>query len=235
MNPLEQLTIEQKQIYYAELAKLITESRANLFAKVIEQRTKQMTIVIENIYQSHNASAVLRTADCVGLQDIYVIENDNKYEVNPDVALGSSKWLDLHRYNKEANNTKQCLESLKADGYKIVATLPAEKNVWLDDIDVNDKLAVVFGNELKGLSDIAIEQADIYMKIPMYGFTESFNISVSAAITMYQLTDRLRKSNVKWQLTEGEKIDTLIKWAKQTIKYPDKVEQEMLTRMGLLQ
>ncbi|MDR0789345.1 MAG: RNA methyltransferase [Bacteroidales bacterium] len=235
MNTLEQLTTSQKHIYYAELAKLCTENRTNLFAKVIEQRTKQMTIVIENIYQSHNASAVLRTADCVGLQDVYVIENDNKYEVNPDVALGSSKWIDLHRYNKEANNTKQCLDKLKADGYKIVATLPSEKNVWLDDIDIHDKLAVVFGNELKGLSDIAIEEADIYMKIPMYGFTESFNISVSAAITMYQLTDRLRKSDVKWQMTEDEKINTLIKWAKQTIKYPDKVEQEILARIGITQ
>ncbi|MDR1726101.1 MAG: RNA methyltransferase [Bacteroidales bacterium] len=234
MKTFKNLTSYQKKIYYNELSKLCTENRTKLFDKIIEQRTRHITLVIENIYQSQNASAVLRTADCLGLQDVHVIENDNKYEINPDVALGSSKWIDLYRYNKEANNTKQCLQSLKSKGYKIVATLPNSNNVMLDDIDVSHKLAVVFGNELKGLSDIAIEEADIFMKIPMYGFTESFNISVSAAITMYQLTDRLRKSSVKWQINEEDKIDTLIKWVKHSIKYSDKVEQEILNRLGFL-
>ncbi|MDR1848367.1 MAG: RNA methyltransferase [Bacteroidales bacterium] len=234
MNILEQLNIEQKRIYYTELTKLCTENRIHLFEKIIEQRTKHQTIVIENIYQSHNASAVLRTADCLGIQDIHVIENNNQYEINPDVALGSSKWIDLYRYNREANNTKQCLSTLKGKGYKIVATLPSEKNVMLEDININEKLAVVFGNELKGLSDIAIGEADIYMKIPMYGFTESFNISVSAAITMYSLSNRLRKSNVDWQLSDEEKLDTLIKWVKHTIKYNDKVEKEILLRLGFI-
>jgi tRNA (guanosine-2'-O-)-methyltransferase len=232
MKRLEQLTTEQKQIYYSELVKLCTENRIRLFETIVEQRTKHLTIVVENIYQSHNASAVLRTADCLGLQDVHVIENDNKYEVNPDVALGSSKWIDLYRYNRETNNTKQCFQKLKNNGYKIVATLPSERNIMLDQLNINDKLAVVFGNELKGLSDVAIAEADVFMKIPMYGFTESFNISVSAAITMHSLNERLRKSNVLWQLSKDEKLDTLIKWTKRTIKYSDSVEIELLERLN---
>ncbi|MDR1006490.1 MAG: RNA methyltransferase [Bacteroidales bacterium] len=232
MNALSQLTIEQKKVYYGELAKLCTENRISLFENIVKQRTKHLTIVLENIYQPHNASAVLRTADCLGLNSVHVIENSNKYEINPDVALGSSKWIDIIRHNKADENTKQCLQSLKDDGYTIVATLPSEKNVMLDEININQKLAVVFGTELKGLSDVAISEADVYMKIPMYGFTESFNISVSAAITMYSLGSRLRRSDVRWQMSEEEQLDTLIKWVKHTIRYNDRVEKEILHRLG---
>ena len=231
MNIEDILDYRQKQRYYSELCTMISPERVALFEKVVEERTDMQCVVLENIYQSQNASAVLRTCDCLGLQQVHIIENDNLYRINPDVALGSSRWLDLHRYNRKADNTSDCLASLKAKGYMIVATLPHEKNVFLNDLDVTRKLAVVFGNELNGLSEAAIEAADIYMKIPMYGFTESFNISVSAAITMQNLGTRLRESGADYRLSPQRKLDTLIKWAKRSIKRSDLVEKELMKRL----
>ena len=231
MNYIDKLTFEQKQSYYAALCEMISPERVSLFEKVINERTDMQCVVVENIYQSQNASAVLRTCDCVGVQQVHVIENNNAYQINPDVALGSSQWIDLHRYNRKENNTLDCINKLKLQGYKIVATLPHEKDVFLPQLDVSEKMAVVFGNEVEGLSEEVVANADVYMKIPMFGFTESFNISVSAAITMYNLMERLRASGVDYRLSEDRRIETLIKWAKRTIRRSDMIEKELMKRM----
>ena len=163
------------------LQEFITENRLATFEKVLDNRTRYITVSLEDIYQSQNASAVLRTSDCFGIQDIHVIENKNKYNINPDVALGSSQWLNITKYNQEENNTLQAIQKLKEKGYRIVATTPHTDDVDLDSFDLTKgKIALFFGTELKGLSDLMIENADEYLKIPMYGFTESYNISVSA-------------------------------------------------------
>lgn len=225
------LTLEQKQKYYEALCEMIQPERVALFERIIENRTDSLCVVLEDIYQPQNASAVLRTCECLGLQEVHVIENNNEYRINPDVALGSSKWIDIRRYNRKENNTVDCLSALKARGYRIVATLPAEKDVSLPEVSVDAPLAVVFGNELEGLSQTTKEMADICMKIPMYGFTESFNISVSAAISMYSLTEKLRNSGKALNLSPERRLDTLIKWAKHSIRHSDAVERELHKRL----
>ena len=188
--------IESKKQLRDFLFGFISENKKSLFETIIKNRTRHITVVLEDIYQPHNASAVLRSADLFGVQDIHIIENRNQYEVNPDVALGSSKWLTLNKYNNQEQNTVACFENLRKNGYRIVATTPHKEDVMLDELPLNQKTAVVFGTELEGLSDIALENADAFVKIPMYGFTESFNISVSAALTLFNLTERLRKSDI---------------------------------------
>lgn len=225
------LTFEQKQEYYGALCEMLMPERVALFEQVIENRTDRLCVVLEDIYQPQNASAVLRTCECLGVQQVHVIENNNEYRVNPDVALGSSKWIDLRRYNQKPNNTADCLSALKEQGYRIAATLPAEKDVSLPELNVDEPLAVVFGNELEGLSQTAKSMADICMKIPMYGFTESFNISVSAAICMYTLTEKLRHNGNNISLSPERRLDTLIKWAKHSIRRSDSVERELLNRL----
>jgi tRNA (guanosine-2'-O-)-methyltransferase len=206
----------------------ISENKRNLFEKIIEYRTRYITVVMEDIFQPHNASAVLRTCDCFGVQDVHIIENQNKYEVNPDVALGASKWLTLLKYNSEKNNTLLAIQNLKKQGYRIVATTPHQNDQLLDDLILDRKFALVFGTELNGLSGVAIEHADEFVKIPMVGFTESFNISVSAAIFLHTLTEKLRKTNFKWQLTEEEKTAIKLEWVKNTLKRSDLLEQKFL-------
>ncbi len=201
------------------LSQFVTENKNNLFQKNIKWRTHYLTVVLEDIYQPHNASAVLRTCDCFGIQDVHIIENQNEYTVNPDVALGSNQWLTLNKYNSEDNNTVSSINKLKKEGYRIIATTPHINDTNLNDFDLSKgKAAFCFGTEQRGLSESLLDMADEFVKIPMYGFTESFNISVSAAIILSNLTSKLHNSEIKWQLSEKEKNDTLISWYRNTIK-----------------
>lgn len=209
----------------------VTEERAALFNRIVEQRTRYITVVLEDIYQSQNASAVLRTCDCCGLQDVHIIENTNEYTINPDVALGSDKWLDMYRYSDSEDNTLAAYNKLREQGYRIVATSPHKDDVMLDDFDISTgKAAFVFGTERRGLSDTAINNADEYVKIPMYGFTESYNISVSAAIVLSNITSKLFKSDINWRLTGEEKLSLRLKWLRESIKSSKQLEREFLNR-----
>lgn len=196
----------------------ISEHKKNKFNEVIEDRTRHLTVVLEDIFQPHNASAVLRSCDCFGVQDVHIIENRNKYNINPQIALGSAKWLNLNYHNDEKENTIECINKLKAQGYKIVATTPHQDDIMLQDLPLDQPIALLFGTEKEGLSDVALEHADVFMRIPMYGFTESYNISVSAALCLHSITDRLRKSDIDWQLSEQEKQTLKFEWAKKVLR-----------------
>ena len=212
------------------LKPFITEERWQKFNEAIRYRTRHITIALEDIYQPHNASAVLRTCDCFGIQDVHIIENHNKYEVNPDVALGSSKWLNLVRYNGKTDNTAACLESLKQQGYRLVATTPHKKDFTPETLPLDQKTALIFGTELAGLSPVALEMADDFIRIPMVGFTESLNISVSAAIFIHTLTSRLRASAIPWQLTADEQSEIIFSWLKNSIKRSDLLVRDFMMK-----
>jgi tRNA (guanosine-2'-O-)-methyltransferase len=201
------------------LSNYVTEERFAIFSKVISERTNYITVVLEDIFQSQNASAVIRTCDCFGVQNVHAIENRNKFDVNPEVSLGSSKWVNLYRYNKNEKNSAEALLKLKADGYRIIATTPHLNDVDLHNFDVTKgKCAFIFGTELKGISDVVKTYADEFMKIPMYGFTESFNISVSAAIILHHITLKLRESKIDWRLNSDEQNELLLRWLMSNIK-----------------
>lgn len=226
----DHLDQQEKAQLLAYLEQFISENKLQLFNNIIENRTRHITVVLEDIYQSQNASAVLRTCDCFGIQDIHIIENRNSYSINPDVALGSSKWLRLKKYNQQEHNTLLCYESLREQGYRIVATTPHRADIKLDELNPDGKLALVFGTELEGLSEKAISYADEHVKIPMYGFTESFNISVSAAIILHHLTEKLRASDIDWHLRAEEKTDTRLSWVRRVIRHPDIHEKEFFRK-----
>ena len=213
------------------LMSFISEERKKRFNEVLQYRTRHICVVLEDIYQPHNASAVLRSCDLTGVQDVHIIENKNEYEVNPEVALGSSKWLNLIKYNNKDNNTLDAYNSLKSEGYTIVATTPHKKAMNLDELPIDNKIAVVFGTELTGLSDVAINSADEYLRIPMFGFTESYNISVSAALTLFTLTQRLRSNNTDWKLSNNEITDILLDWARSSINRADVIERHFLDKI----
>ncbi len=210
------------------LARFQTEERVQLYNKVLEQRTRYITIALEDIYQPQNASAVLRSADCFGIQDVHVVENRNEFEVDREVSMGSSKWINLKKYTEKENNSLDAIQNLRKAGYRIVATTPHDGDVNLEDFDLKPgKIALFFGTELTGISDVVKEEADEFMKIPMYGFTESFNISVSAAIILHHLTHRMRHdSDINWQLTEEEKLAVKLAWLRRSIKSSDLIEKE---------
>ncbi|MEE4175902.1 MAG: RNA methyltransferase [Bacteroides sp.] len=203
------------------LSGFMTPTRRERILQVLSQRTRYLTVVLEDIYQSHNANAVLRSCECFGIQDVHIIENRNEYEVNPDVSMGSTKWLDLQRYNQLGNNTRACLENLRSKGYTLVATSPHENKYSPATLPLDKPVALLFGTELEGLTAEAIDMADTFLCIPMAGFTESFNISVSAAICLYELSSRIRSSQFPWALPEAERDALHLQWVKASVKSAD--------------
>jgi len=200
------------------LESLLTPRRRELFRKVVEQRTHHITVAVQDVYQLHNTSAVIRSCDVFGVQDIHVVEEINLKKIDREIAMGSQKWVDLYRYT----STRQCLEKLREQNYRIIATSP-HQGTALQDFDITEKAAVFFGTETRGLSEEVMGSADEFLQIPMVGFTESLNISVSAAIILQDLTARLRRSQVAWQFSEEEKIEKRLQWARKCIKSSEEV------------
>ena len=203
----------------AHLETYLTEKRKERFDAVLSQRTKHFTVATEDVYQLHNTSAVIRSCDVFGIQEINIVEERNTKRIDREIAMGAQKWVDLNRYH----SVKDCIRDLKQKGYQIVATSPHVNDCELKDFDVSKKSCFFFGRETEGLSDEVINQADSFLKIPMVGFTESLNISVSAAIILQEVTSKLRQTDVNWQLTEEETAEKRLDWIKKTIKSYDEI------------
>jgi tRNA (guanosine-2'-O-)-methyltransferase len=212
------MEVSQKKELISYLSAFISEKRKARFDQVITQRMGHLRIVLENMYQAHNASAVLRSCESFGIQHVHFIENRNHLRISDDVAMGSSNWLSIHRHNDTENNTVNTLRHLKSLGYRIVATTPHKDDCTIDQLPVDGKLALVFGTEIDGISPEVFEHADEFVKIPMYGFTESFNVSVCAALCMYELTTRIRKDVPEYLLNEDEKTEVYLDWLRNSIE-----------------
>ncbi len=223
-----ELNPEQKKEMYTYLCGFVSDNKIVRLDEIALNRTRYLTVVMEDIFQSQNASAVLRTCDCFGIQDVHIIENRNPYEINPDVELGSAKWLNMNRYNTNGHNTLDAYKVLKDKGYTIVATSPHKNDLLIEDLPIDRKIALVFGTEREGLSEIALQHADAYVKIPMYGFTESFNLSVSAAMSVHYLSEKIRRSGIHWQLTEEEAIDIKLNWISHVIRMGEQLKANFL-------
>ena len=223
----KEVDTDEKKHLIAHLSGFLTEARYEKMRSVLENRTRYLTVVLEDIYQPHNASAVLRSCDGFGIQDVHIIENRNSYKVNPGVELGTSRWLSLTKYNRKGYNSSEAIETLRRRGYRIVATSPHANDTPLEDFDLQrGKTALFFGNELDGLTGKVIAEADEYLRIPMYGFVESFNISVSCAITLQHLIYRLRGMPFEWKLTEEERDELLLAWIRRSVKRWKTIEEE---------
>lgn len=215
------------------LSSMVTPNRLATMNHVLDQRTRYITVVVEDIYQPHNASAVLRTCDAFGIQDVHIIENRNTYRVNPGVELGTAQWLTIEKHRNAEDNGAAALAVLKERGYRIIATTPHADDTNLDDFDLTaGKAALVFGNELDGISERTMASADGFLRIPMYGFVESFNISVSAAIILYHLKSALRRSGIKWRLGDDERTDLLLSWLRGSVRKSSELEKRYLSERG---
>ncbi len=206
----------------------VTDNRKDLIEQILTKRTRAITVVLEDIYQSQNASAVVRSCDCFGIQDLHVIENSNTFTLNPNVVHGASKWVDLHRYDQAENNTAECIKLLRGKGYKILATTPDPTAVPIYDYSLDEPTAVLFGTEKTGLSETAFQLADATVTIPMFGFTESLNLSVSASLVLSILRDKLAENSLDWQLSSGERDEIRLKWYKLSVSRADILEREFM-------
>ncbi len=213
------------------LGGFVTANKREKIAEVLAERTDYVTVVLEDIYQPHNASAVLRTCECYGVQSVHIVENRNAYRVNPQVAMGSSKWLDLRRYREaDRDNTGDCLAALRDQGYRIVATSPetgGDHNYTPADLPLDRPVAILYGTEEVGLSDAALAAADCTLRLPQYGFTQSYNISVSVAITLTTLASRLRAPEFDrdWRLSEERRRELTLAFYRRIVTRHESLER----------
>ena len=215
--------VDQALLEY--LKTYLTEHRRMRFEQVLSQRTRHFTVATEDVYQLHNTSAVIRSCDVFGLQDIHVVEEINSKRIDREIAMGAQKWVDVHRYS----SIKDFIKAVKSEGYQVVATTPHASGYDLKDFDFTKRSCFFFGRETDGLSDAVIEAADSYLKIPMVGFTESLNISVSAAIILQHVTSKLRDSEIDWKLTDEQRDEKWLDWIKKTIKSYDDIVNRFKT------
>ena len=207
--------------YLNFLENILTDNRKERFLKVLENRTKHFTVVVEDIFQLHNTSAVMRSCEVFGIQEMNVIEQRFGKRIDKEIAMGAQKWVDINTFD----NISDCIDTIKSKGYQIIATTPHENDCLLDDFDISKPSALFFGTERDGLSQEILEKADGFLKIPMVGFTESLNISVSASIIIQNLTNKLRNSDINWKLSDAEILEKRLLWAKSSIKDIKRIEQ----------
>ncbi len=206
--------------YLTFLENILTDNRKERFLNVLQNRTNHFTVAIEDIFQLHNTSAVMRSCEVFGVQELNVVEQKFGKSIDKEIAMGAQKWVDI----KKHETVLDCIQTLKGKGYQIIATTPHENDCLLEDFDITKSSAFFFGTERDGLSQDVLDQADGFLKIPMVGFTESLNISVSAAIILQNLTERLRKSDIDWQLSPDFILEKRLEWAKKSIKDIKRIE-----------
>ncbi len=221
------MTADEELINY--LGQYITENKRSKIEAALEQRTRRVTILLEEVYQPHNASASLRNCDCLGIQDVHIVEHRHAYQPNPNVSMGSSKWLTLFRYQ----NSQVALEVLRNRGYRIVATTPHHPGYNTENLPLDQPLVLLFGTEEMGLKEDTILAADDHLCLPMYGFTQSFNVSVSVAIILSRIAERLRNEGGAWGLTEREKTELKLQWYRGIVTRHELLEKEYWDKKAL--
>jgi tRNA (guanosine-2'-O-)-methyltransferase len=223
------LTPSERRVF-DHLAQFVSDHKKQGIERVLANRTRYISVVLEDIFQSQNASAVIRTCECMGLQEVHIVENISRYSINPRVLKGANKWMNIRKHaSKKEDNTVACVSQLKESGYRIFALDPDADGQSIFDVDVTtSKVALIFGNELRGLSATALKQCDAKVKIPMYGFTESLNISVSVAICLNTLITRIRDSDIDSRLTTDEKDEIRLSWYRKIVRNSSLIEREFL-------
>lgn len=210
---------------------LIPPAKSQLFDRIAADLTNYLTVLLEEIYQEHNASAVLRSCDCFGIQNLHVVENKNKYKVQRDIARGAGRWTDLHNYNDGDVSLTKAIANLKNQGYKIAALTPDADAHSIFDVPLDKPLALGFGTEWEGITDELRAAADYKVCIPMYGFTESFNVSVSVALSLQALRQRLEQSSLEWKFNQAEQTALKLDWCERYMKNGETVRRELEKRL----
>jgi tRNA (guanosine-2'-O-)-methyltransferase len=220
---------EENTYVLEKFREILTPHKVELFKRIAEDRTRHISIALEDLFHEHNASAVIRSCDCFGIQDLYAIEDKNKYVLQRNIALGSGRWIDLNRFTNKETASSDCVDHLRAQGYKIVATSPHANAYTAETLPLEAPVALFFGTERRGLSDEILSIADYHLAIPMYGFTESLNLSVSVAIVLQGLRNRLHQGSIDWKLSQEAQDALQIVWSTRILNGGEALEKQFRT------
>ena len=205
----------------AYMSQFLTEERVEVLRRTLSSRTRYMTILTENTFHPQNASALVRHCEAFGLQDLHTVETRCKFNPNVNIVRGTDKWVDITRHD----STEEAISTLKSAGYRLVATTPHRESCTPETFDVaKGPFCLVFGTEHAGVSDEIIEAADEYLRIPMCGMVESLNVSASAAILIYMLSQRMRLTpSIDWALEEDDAREMLFRWVMSSVKDSERI------------
>ena len=193
----------------------LTGERIQTLRRTLAMRTRYMTILTENTFHPQNASALVRHCEAFGVQDLHTVETMCRFDPSVNIVRGTDKWIDIIRHD----STEEAIASLKASGYRIVATTPHRESCTPETFDVEKgRFCLVFGTEHAGVSPQIISAADEFLRIPMCGMVERLNVSASAAILIYMLSQRMRLSDVEWRLSEAECSEVMFRWVMSSVR-----------------
>lgn len=224
-NRLKDLCAGHSAEWYDErtayMSQFLTEERVEVLRRTLASRTRYMTILTENTFHPQNASALVRHCEAFGLQDLHTVETRCKFNPNVNIVRGTDKWVDITRHE----STEEAISTLKSAGYRLVATTPHRESCTPETFDVaKGPFCLVFGTEHAGVSDEIIESADEYLRIPMCGMVESLNVSASAAILIYMLSQRMRLTpSIDWALKEDDAREMLFRWVMSSVKDSERI------------
>ena len=224
-NRLKDLCAGHSAEWYDErtayMSQFLTEERVEVLRRTLASRTRYMTILTENTFHPQNASALVRHCEAFGLQDLHTVETRCKFNPNVNIVRGTDKWVDITRHE----STEEAITTLKSAGYRLVATTPHRESCTPETFDVaKGPFCLVFGTEHAGVSDEIIEAADEYLRIPMCGMVESLNVSASAAILIYMLSQRMRLTpSIDWALKEDDAREMLFRWVMSSVKDSERI------------
>ena len=204
------------------LREFMMPERYAVLRQTVSMRTRYMTVLAENMYHGQNAAALIRHCEAFGVQEMHTVETLCSFEPNPDIARGAERWIDVRQHP----STAEAVAALRGAGYRIVATTPHREDVTPETFDVTrGPFALVFGTEHAGISDEVIASADEFLRIPMCGMVESLNVSASAAILIYMLSERIRLTVDGWQMSPAEQAGVLDGWMRERVKDAEAILQ----------
>ncbi|CAM2065391.1 tRNA (guanosine(18)-2'-O)-methyltransferase [Sulfidibacter corallicola] len=212
------------------LAGFVSENKRTLFDEALTWRTRHVAVVLEDIADSRDASAVIRSCECYGVQDFYVIARRRSFQVRLGVAMGAAKWIDLHHLGRREEAS---LDSLRDAGYRIAALSTRPDAMPLAQVPIAEPLAFVFGTEDLGLGEETHAVADYHVRVPSHGAGAKYNLSVCAGLVLYDVTRRLRASSHDWRLSEDARLDLLLEWYAKIPKSRESLVRRFLQERGL--
>lgn len=218
---------DKLQDIFDYLKQFLTEERLNKIEHFSQESSDFVLPVMEDIYQYRNAAAIVRSVEACGFHHVIALEEENVFNPNLKVTKGAETWVQVEKMPSNLN----ALLEIKKRGYKILAVSPEKNATLLPDYEVKEPIALVFGTELEGVSNEILDFADETLAIPMYGFTKSFNVSVAAAICMYELKQKLISSDLDYKLSEEKLLRMKIRWSVNSIRSGEEILKKYLSEM----
>ena len=216
--------MKTNQEIYDYLQQFLTDERLSKIEHFSKESSDFVLPVMEDVYQFRNAAAIVRSVEACGFHHVVALEEENVFNPNLKVTKGAETWVQVEKMP----NNLDSLKEIKSRGYRILAVSPEKNATMLPDYEVKEPIALVFGTESEGVSDEILDFADETLAIPMFGFTKSFNVSVAAAICMYELKQKLMKSGIEYQLSDQKLLELKIRWAKNSIKSSEQILERFL-------